>query len=395
MVRVRVPGGQTTGAALRELSRLAETYGSGLLQLTSRGERAGPRAAGGRARNRSRTPSAAAGFLPSAAHERVRNVVASPLTGLAGGRADLRPLVARLDRALLAEPRLAELPGRFLFVLDDGRGDVVGLGGDLGYRALDAGRGELLVGHRRRSGPSACVEAADALVDARAALPATAATDEWHVRQLDDPAGRGHRARAARGPRARRAPGVVGRPPRGRRAARAAEPGPGRRRARGRRRRPGGRDARGAASCCRTPPPARARWTRSAWSPSPTTPGAWSAPASASPWCAQRPRRHPDPRRAAGRRRRSRRRAPTSAAASGAAARPPDRTPTWSPRPGSTSPSSLARAAVSETAASGRPPGATPTCPTRPRSTATRSRRSAPRPTCRGCAPTSRSWPCG
>ncbi len=185
MVRIRVPGGQTTGTALRDLSRLAQTYGSGLLQLTSRASvqvRGLPAVvpepfedAVGRA-----------GFLPSTAHERVRNVVASPLTGLVGGRADLRPLVARLDRALLAEPRLAELPGRFLFVLDDGRGDVAGLGGDLGYRALDAGRGELLVGDRRRTRPVRLVEAADTLVSLALRF-LDRRSDEWHVRQLAEP----------------------------------------------------------------------------------------------------------------------------------------------------------------------------------------------------------------
>jgi precorrin-3B synthase len=185
MVRIRVPGGRTTGTALRDLSRLAETYGSGLLQLTSRASvqvRGLPAVvpepfedAVGRA-----------GFLPSAAHERVRNVVASPLTGLAGGRADLRPLVTRLDQALLAEPRLADLPGRFLFVLDDGRGDVAGLGGDLGYRALDAGRGELMVGDRRRTRPVRLVEAAHTLV-ALALKFLERRTDEWHVRQLPQP----------------------------------------------------------------------------------------------------------------------------------------------------------------------------------------------------------------
>src|SRR4029453_3779538 len=36
MVRVRVPGGQTTGTALRQLSRIAQRFGSADLQLTSR-----------------------------------------------------------------------------------------------------------------------------------------------------------------------------------------------------------------------------------------------------------------------------------------------------------------------------------------------------------------------
>ncbi len=53
------------------------------------------------------------------------------LSGLSDGFADIRPLIGALDTALCAEPVLADLPGRFLFGLDDGRGDVVGLRCDL------------------------------------------------------------------------------------------------------------------------------------------------------------------------------------------------------------------------------------------------------------------------
>ena len=60
----------------------------------------------------------------------MRNVLASPLAGLDGGR-DLTPLVRALDAALCARPRLAELSGRFLFAVDDGRGDVACLGADV------------------------------------------------------------------------------------------------------------------------------------------------------------------------------------------------------------------------------------------------------------------------
>ncbi|MGI3783388.1 MAG: hypothetical protein ACRYG2_21705 [Janthinobacterium lividum] len=207
MVRIRVPGGRTTGTALRDLSRLAQTYGSGLLQLTSRAS-VQVRGLPAVVPEPFEDAVGQAGFLPSAAHERVRNIVASPLTGLVGGHADLRPLVARLDQALLAEPRLADLPGRFLFVLDDGRGDVAGLGGDLGYRALDAGRGELLVGDRRRTRPARLVEVADTLV-ALALRFLERRTDEWHVRQLEVPlvGGTEPTLRARTSPTA---PGVVG-----------------------------------------------------------------------------------------------------------------------------------------------------------------------------------------
>src|SRR5215213_5161514 len=149
MVRIRLPGGRTTGPALTRLGELAAAYGSGLLQLTSRGSLQirgladpvpGSFVAG----------VAAAGFLPSATHDRVRNIVASPLTGLAGGRVDLRPLTIALDQQLRAADDLAELSGRFLFALDDGRGDVVTLPFDVAYQALDAVHGVIMAGGRRR-----------------------------------------------------------------------------------------------------------------------------------------------------------------------------------------------------------------------------------------------------
>ncbi len=85
------------------------------------------------------------GLLPSTTHERVRNILASPLSGRIGGHADVRGLVGDLDRALCTDPALADLPGRTLFTLDDGRGDVSGLRGDFGVHALDDGRFALVL----------------------------------------------------------------------------------------------------------------------------------------------------------------------------------------------------------------------------------------------------------
>ena len=160
MVRVRVPGGQTTGAALGRLGELAATYGSGLLQLTSRGSLQ-LRGLPDPVPEEFVAGITAAGFLPSAPHERVRNIVASPLTGLHGGRADLRPMVGALDEALRAAADLAGLSGRFLFALDDGRGDVTTLPFDVAYQAhrarpwRDHGRRPATAGagDRGRAGP--------------------------------------------------------------------------------------------------------------------------------------------------------------------------------------------------------------------------------------------------
>ena len=163
MVRVRIPGGQTTGAALGRLGELAAVYGSGLLQLTSRGSLQ-IRGLADRVPEEFVAEVTAAGFLPSAPHERVRNIVTSPLTGLHGGRADLRQMVGGLDEALRASADLAGLSGRFLFALDDGRGDVITLPFDVGYQAIDPDQGVIMVGDQRRLVPA--TEAVPALIAA-------------------------------------------------------------------------------------------------------------------------------------------------------------------------------------------------------------------------------------
>ena len=84
--------------------------------------------------------------MPSATHERVRNIVASPLSGRVGGHSDVRDSVGQLDTAIQAEPDLAALPGRFWFGIDDGRGDVSGLGADIGVHLLEDSVALLLAG---------------------------------------------------------------------------------------------------------------------------------------------------------------------------------------------------------------------------------------------------------
>jgi precorrin-3B synthase len=129
LARVRLPGGLVSPEQLRVLAWLADDLGDGRAELTSRGNlqlrglaanAAGPLTSG----------LLQAGLLPSLSHDRVRNVLASPLAGLDRG-SDLTGIVRALDAGLCARPRLAELSGRFLFAVDDGRGDVAGLGADV------------------------------------------------------------------------------------------------------------------------------------------------------------------------------------------------------------------------------------------------------------------------
>jgi precorrin-3B synthase len=153
VARIRLPGGYATGPRLRRIAALASRFGDGCADLTSRGniQLRGIRAAEDRDIARR---AAAAGLLPSPAHDRARNITASPLAGLAG-HPDLRKLVHALDRAVRADPGLAALPGRFLFCLDDGTGRA-GLGGcDVGLRRRPRGTDLILAGRETgRHGPA-------------------------------------------------------------------------------------------------------------------------------------------------------------------------------------------------------------------------------------------------
>lgn len=202
LARIRVPGGQLPVAALQGLAAVAKQYGDGRVRLTGRAnlQLRGLPAVGGVLAPAVVTAIEAAGLLPSRSHDQARNVLASPQTGRAGGRADLRPVLAALDAAILASPTLAGLPGRFLFTLDDGRGDLVDRHRDLGLIALDADRARLLVGPgggpvvRLSGAPAALVALAEEFQAVRGSGPDAA----WHVDELAVPltGGSGHPAEA-------------------------------------------------------------------------------------------------------------------------------------------------------------------------------------------------------
>jgi precorrin-3B synthase len=129
LARVRLPGGLISAPQLLVLARLARELGDGRVELTSRAN-VQLRGLGPDAARPLSDQLYAAGLLPSISHDRVRNILASPLAGLDRGTG-LTGLVRALDAGLCARPRLAGLSGRFLFALDDGRGDVTDLGADV------------------------------------------------------------------------------------------------------------------------------------------------------------------------------------------------------------------------------------------------------------------------
>ena len=182
LARVRIPGGMLTADQLDRLALAAAEFGDGSLQLTSRGNL--------QLRGLSDTAAvgaaiAEAGLLPSATHERVRNILASPLTGRVGGRADLRALVAELDEAIRCRPELAGLPGKFWFALDDGTGDVAGFPADVGVQLVAEGAAVLLAGR-----DTGCRLAADEAVAALVSIACrflASGEKAWRIAELDDP----------------------------------------------------------------------------------------------------------------------------------------------------------------------------------------------------------------
>lgn len=187
LVRVRLPGGLLTGGQLRSLAEASVEFGDGNLDLTSRAN----------VQLRGLRPDAAAplsqrlydaGLLPSIRHDRVRNIVASPLSGLDRlSRYDVLPLTTELDRRLRASDLLTGLPGRFLFTLDDGRGDVSGLAPDVGIQAVTPTSAALLLAGAdtgARIGPDAAVDvliaAAESFLAEREAQGSTA----WRIAEL-------------------------------------------------------------------------------------------------------------------------------------------------------------------------------------------------------------------
>ncbi|SHH09427.1 precorrin-3B synthase [Jatrophihabitans endophyticus] len=142
LARVRLPGGRLGAAELHALADATDAVGDGRLELTSRGnvQVRGMTAAGADELARRMT---AAGLLPVPARDLVRNVLASPLAGLTAPPERTAPLdltahVRALDDRLRHDPGLDGLSGRFLFGLDDGRGDIAGLAPDV-LRVVGAG----------------------------------------------------------------------------------------------------------------------------------------------------------------------------------------------------------------------------------------------------------------
>jgi sulfite reductase beta subunit-like hemoprotein len=186
LARVRVPGGLLAAPAVAALGRAAG-LGSGLVELTGRANvqvRGLPEGAAAPLADVLRD----AGMLPSVAHERVRNVLASPLAGRsADALCGTDAVVRALDRGLCADPSLSALPGRFLFAVDDASGLALSRPADVTLVAEGPASFRLWVGDVVTD-----VVAAGAHAAARAALGAAHAfldvrgtRGAWRMAELD------------------------------------------------------------------------------------------------------------------------------------------------------------------------------------------------------------------
>ncbi|MFJ2773227.1 cobalamin biosynthesis protein CobG [Streptomyces sp. NPDC087300] len=189
LARLRLPGGLLTSRQVDVLATAAERLADGHLSITSRGN-VELRGLGETCGGALSALLSDAGLLPSERHERVRNVVASPLAGIDGlGHADVQLWARELDGLLCAEEWTAELSGRFLFAADDGRGDVAGLGADVTLIAESAGTALLRLGAATFRVPGAeAPRAALAAAGAFRTAALAAGNGAWRVAEL--PAGR-------------------------------------------------------------------------------------------------------------------------------------------------------------------------------------------------------------
>ncbi|MFE7588248.1 hypothetical protein ACFU6K_02530 [Kitasatospora sp. NPDC057512] len=198
LARIRLPGGLLTDRQALALAEAAEALGDGELETTSRGN----------VQLRGLAPQCAAeladrlravGLLPSDSHERVRNIVASPTAGLDAaegtpGSADVQSWVRELDARLCAADWASGLSGKFLFALDDGRGDVAALDADVTLVAGPDGTRLLRLGRDGRGHPVEAGQEVTAVLDAaRSFLAALRAHGRkaWHLREAPEllPAG--------------------------------------------------------------------------------------------------------------------------------------------------------------------------------------------------------------
>lgn len=135
LVRVRVPGGSIQPEQLAMLARASASFGDGNIDITARAnvQLRGVRQA---ALSALALALGEANFIPSAEHDRVRNIEVSPFSGFhSSERVDALKLARELDSRIIADPELSRLPAKFRFALDGGAPGANVHGADLALTA--------------------------------------------------------------------------------------------------------------------------------------------------------------------------------------------------------------------------------------------------------------------
>jgi len=192
LVRVRLIGGRISPDGLTAIARAVQA-GNGIVELTGR---ANVQVRGMAAEDLE--PLAArfleAALLRTPTHDRARNVVADPLAGrragaLAGASA-IDAVLDGLDDGICSDPALAQLPGRFLFCVDDGSGATAGVDADVRVVAGAGGAWAVVVGDRALATGDGSDAVAVALDVARAFLACLGDARAWRIVELPGGAAR-------------------------------------------------------------------------------------------------------------------------------------------------------------------------------------------------------------
>jgi precorrin-3B synthase len=120
LMRIRVPGGLIEPKQLETIAHLARYHADGFVEITSRANLQ-LRAIRDQDLELMVNRIESVGLLPSREHDRVRNIVTSPLAGVDIDEIiDTRPLVRELDQRLMAETVFADLHPKFSFAIYGG-----------------------------------------------------------------------------------------------------------------------------------------------------------------------------------------------------------------------------------------------------------------------------------
>jgi len=120
LIRIRVLGGLIEASQLRVVADLSSGFADGTIEITSRANLQ-LRAIRNQDLSHIIEGISLAGLLPSPQHDRVRNIITSPIAGLDGEElVDPRPLIHELDRQLRAELVFVNLHPKFSFAIHGG-----------------------------------------------------------------------------------------------------------------------------------------------------------------------------------------------------------------------------------------------------------------------------------